>query len=268
VNIKLIALLSIALPLFPGCATREGQLMKRVNAANLHRLDVAYGTAEPEKDAQQGLADKHFDEQIKLAESDPTGKERNRVLEDLVLLLDLNYDHWEKLLYEKKAYADFAGALAVLGISSYGSVSTAATANQVLHAIAGGITGAQASFNENVLQRATMPALIQKMRALRAKRLTALKHGMYRLTQGDTIKVVIKGEEKEVHEKLVVPRKLSEYSMRQGLIDLAAYYNAGTFVAAIQDIHDQAAKEKQAADDKNAEVKPGAETKEATGAGT
>ena len=54
------------------------------------------------------------------------------------------------------------------------------------------------------------------------------------------------------------PTRLSKYSVEQGLIDLNAYYNAGTFVTALQDITAKAAEEKKAADKKIDETKPNA----------
>jgi hypothetical protein len=48
---------------------------------------------------------------------------------------------------------------------------------------------------------------------------------------------------------------LSNYSVDQGLVDLATYYQAGTFVSALQAIIDTAGKEKSESDKKVSDLK-------------
>jgi len=57
--------------------------------ANATRLAQKYGNV-----ASLNIA-------IEAAESDPTGKQPNIFLNDLILLIDMNYNQWEKLLYEE-----------------------------------------------------------------------------------------------------------------------------------------------------------------------
>jgi hypothetical protein len=52
------------------------------------------------------------------------------------------------------------------------------------------------------------------------------------------------------------PTPLSRYSVRQGLIDIAAYYNSGTFVSAVQGIIDKAAVEKTTSDNLSNSISP------------
>jgi hypothetical protein len=48
--------------------------------------------------------------------------------------------------------------------------------------------------------------------------------------------------------KSTTPVPLTKYSVNQGLVDVAAYYQAGTFVSALQAIVDTAGKEKSDSD--------------------
>jgi hypothetical protein len=156
---------------------------------------------------------------------------RNDLLNDLIRAIDLNYYHWEKLLYDKKSFSDFGVDTAVLGLGSAGTYGVAASTVKVLSAISGSLTGTRAAFDSNVLQKQAIPAVIAKMRALRAQGMKDLQNGMM-------IKV---GER-------YAPRPWQEYSITQGLNDLVAYYNAGTFVGAIAGIQADAGKQQKDAE--------------------
>jgi len=69
------------------------------------------------------------------------------------------------------------------------------------------------------------------MRAQRAAQLLVLQAGMYKT-------------------KSTTPTSIGDYSVNQGLVDLGAYYQAGTFVSALQAIIDTAGKEKTDSDKK------------------
>ena len=103
------------------------------------------------------------------------------------------------------------------------------------------ITGFKTSVDTDLLQKNAVPALVAKMRATRASQLLKLQAAMINKKGGN-----------------LGPTPLSAYSVEQGLIDLNAYYNAGTFVSALQDITATAAEEKKAADEKINQTKPNA----------
>ena len=94
--------------------------------------------------------------------------------------------------------------------------------------------------DSDLLQKNAVPALVAKMRAARATQLLKMQAAMIETDGG----------------KPVGPTPLSKYSVEQGLIDLNAYYNAGTFVSALQDITAKAAEDKKAADTKIDTLKP------------
>src|ERR1700740_2295540 len=79
------------------CRTEEGELLKDINKAELSALRTQYGDS-------QALATTIL--QVK-SSRDPV--QRNDLLNDLIRVIDLNYYHQEKLLYDKKAYTDFLG---------------------------------------------------------------------------------------------------------------------------------------------------------------
>src|SRR5207237_1317180 len=102
-------------------------------------------------------------------------------------------------------------------------------AKSILSFIAAGITSTKTSVNTDILQNQNLLAIIAKTRALRADKLIPLQKGMYKLSSTEA-------------------NPLSNYSVEQGLNDLVAYYEAGTFVAALQDIIDKAGAEKAQSD--------------------
>ena len=204
--------------LFPSCRTEEGGLMKALDKAEVKSLKDTYGN--PDQLAARI-------NEIK-ASKDPEA--RNDLLYDLIRAIDLNYYHWEKLLYDKKSFSDFGIDTIVLGLGSAGTYGVASSTSQVLSAISGSLTGTRAAFDSNVLQKNAIPAIIAKMRALRAERFKYLLGGMMKKVNG-----------------VYQPRPWSEYSLSFGLNDLVGYYNAGTFVGAIAGIQaDAGAQQKNA----------------------
>lgn len=85
-------------------------------------------------------------------------------------------------------------------------------------------SGDALKFNSHVLQSQNLLAIVSKMRAQRADKLIALQSGMYQNATG-------------TNPPAATP--LVRYSVDQRLIDLSAYYQAGTFVSALQDIVDK-----------------------------
>ena len=217
--------------LFVGCTVgRTSSLMKDLETANASRLATKYGNAVSLQNA------------IAYAEADSSGTARNVLLNDLILVVDLNYNQWEKLLYDKKAGFDLATDAAVLGLGRATALTGTTSIANVLGQITTGITGFKTAVDSDLLQKNAVPALVAKMRAARATQLLKMQAAMIR----------IKGNKPDC------PTPLVEYSTEQGLIDLNAYYGAGTFVTALQEITAKAGEEKKAADEKIYKTKPNA----------
>jgi hypothetical protein len=217
--------------LFVGCTVgKTSSLMKDLDNANATRLAANYGNSSS------------LSASIEAARQDKSGEQRNVLLNDLTLLVDLNYNHWEKLLYNKKAGFDLSSDAVLLGLGGATALTGTTEVANILGQITTGITGFKTSVDSDLLQKNAVPALVAKMRAARATQLLKMQAAMIDTNNG----------------KPTGPTRLSKYSVEQGLIDLNAYYNAGTFVSALQDITAKAAEEKKAADDKIDQTKPNA----------
>ena len=215
--------------LLAGCTVgTTSSLMKDLDNANASRLASKYG--------RPSL----LNDKIEAAGDDPTGRQRNIVLNDLILLVDLNYNHWEKLLYNKKAGFDLGTDAAVLGLGGATALTGMTSVANILGQITTGLTGFKTAVDSDLLQKNAVPALVAKMRAARATQFSKMQAAMTSET------------------KPIGPSPLSSYSVEQGLIDLNAYYAAGTFVSALQDITAKASEEKKDAEDKSDKLKPNA----------
>jgi len=224
------AVLLIAV-LFTSCTVGDtSSLMKDLETANAGRLRQKYGNADSLRAA------------IEAAERDSTGYKRNILLNDLILLIDVNYDHWEKLIYSKKAGFDLTSDAVLLGLGGATALTGTTSVANVLGQITTGVTGFKTSVDSDLLQKNTIPALVAKMRAARATQLTKIQAAMIELRD---------------HEP-IGPTPLSKYSVEQGLIDVNAYYAAGTFVTALQDITAKAGEEEKAAKEEQKKLKPNA----------
>jgi hypothetical protein len=151
---------------------------------------------------------------------------RNQILQELITIVDQNYEAFEARYYGSDASVNFAGDVVNLGLTGVSSVTGTAHLKSVLSAIATGTTGIKTSYQKNYFDQQTRAAVVQQMRALRASALTTLQD--------------------ENHMKA----GLTAYSLEQGLSDIDDYYNAGTIIGALQAIAQSAGdKQKQAQTD-------------------
>ena len=215
----------LAIGLLTGCtgiSYQGGDALKTIYSNHVGELKSKYSSP--------GSLDKA----ITYAEEEPSGTARNALLNDFIFLIDSNYTFYEKHLYDKKAYSDFAADVSSATLSTLSGIVTgggAQGAKSILSFVAGGITSTKASVDKDILQSQNLLAIEAKMRAQRAAQLLVLQAGMYK-------------------NKSTTPTSIDEYSVHQGLVDLAAYYQAGTFVSALQAIIDTAGKEKTDSDKK------------------
>jgi hypothetical protein len=206
--------------LMPGCTGitfQSGDALKSVYSARVAQLKTKYSSANLEGE---------------IVKARTSGAARNELLNDFIFLIDSNYTFWEKHLYHKKAYADFGADVMATSLSTLSGIVSGAGvqgAKSILSFVAGGITSTRASFTSDILQSQNLLAIVAKMREQRSVKRITLQEGMY-----------VKGGTR--------PRSVNVYSVDQGLIDLEAYYQAGTFVSALQEIIDKAAKDKADAD--------------------
>lgn len=163
----------------------------------------------------------NIDEAIQVASADVEAL--NDLLNDLILLVDINYYSIEKNLVGKKSWMDFSSSAAVIGLNSVASLYSVESVKNILIQVSGGIEGTHAAFNRDIMADQSMLAVINTMRKLRADRLLNLRTQM---AEG-----------------------IRAYPLRQGLTDIAAYYNAGTFTVALQEIVSSTGEAKENAED-------------------
>lgn len=153
-----------------------------------------------------------------------TKEKRNGIIEDLILLVDINYHQFESDFYVGRASFDTATDLAIISLGGAGALISSSNTKGLLAAISGGIGGARVSINKNFYQEQSANALISTMRASRKAKLT-----------------LIRGAES---------LNITDYSMSYALSDICDYYNAGTVVGAFQSIVSDAGNKEQTADSK------------------
>jgi len=207
---KMIALLLLlSLPIWSGCA--------------------GVGKGRPVRPSYQDIIAKTLTDKYSKPEAIPadqtkiTEKERNQILDDLIFLTDYNYHRFEAELYQGRAIFDTTTDLAILGLGAAGALVTHSATQAIISAISGGIGGARVSINKNFFHEQSTQALIAKMQSTRKTKLELMRKAM-------TLKV-------------------TDYSLSQGLSDLAEYYTAGTIVGALQSITADAGADTKKADE-------------------
>lgn len=150
-----------------------------------------------------------------------TKEERNVVIEDLIYLIDVNYQQFESELFFGRATFDTFTDLAILGLGAAGGLIEPAGTKAILAVVSGGIGGARASIDKNFFREQSANALISTMRASRKKKLNFIR-------DAQTLKI-------------------SDYPMSRALGDIIDYYNAGTIVGALGSIISEAGQKEQKA---------------------
>jgi hypothetical protein len=135
-----------------------------INKANAARLQQNYGD-------QSHLTAAIDDAAV-------SSKQRNILLNDFILIVDLNYYQWEKRLYDKKASFDLGTDAALLGLGGATALSGTTELANILGQISTGITGLKSSVDSDVLQKNGIPAIVAKMRAARATQLAKMQAAM------------------------------------------------------------------------------------------
>jgi hypothetical protein len=206
---RALPLISLSI-VFVGCAGTGG----RPKA-----LDEIYSSYEQNRVAHYKAEIANID----ISAAAASDAERNNVMNDLILIIDSNYYRIEKSLYGHKAWADFGGSAIGTGLSTAATLSGAKDAKTTLSALVTAIEATKTSFNKDILQGQTMIAITAQMRKLRAEKMLEIRKSM-------KVSIV-------------------DYPLSQGLNDLMNYYNAGTFIAALQSLSEDAAAAKKDAED-------------------
>lgn len=205
-----VALLFSGVWCLAGCSNLSGQPKA---------LDTIYDAYEQNRVAHY----KEVISRLDLSAAAASQSTRNEVMNDLILIVDQNYYRIEKSLYGHKAWADFGGSVLATGLGTAGTLSGANGVKTTLSALVTAIDSTKTSFNKDILQGQTMIAITAQMRKLRAEKMLEIRQSM--------------------------KESIGDYPLSQGINDLMNYYNAGTFIAALQSLTEDAAAGKKKAED-------------------
>lgn len=138
-----------------------------------------------------------------------------------IAAIDARYMDFRAKLSREMKGANFGFDLAVLGLTSAGSIAAERTAN-ILSAGAAGLTGSKAALSKEVYFEKTLPALIASMDARRLR-------------------------QKAIIVEKMRTKSTADYGIAEALVDLAAYQQAASLDGAIEQVTNQAATDKQEA---------------------
>ena len=146
---------------------------------------------------------------------------RNEFIGVRLTLMNIQYIKFIRRFAVDKAQLDTVADILVIGLDLAGTLVGAASTKAIIAAISGGTSASRTSINKKFFQQKTVPVLITAMNAERKKALIPILKG-----SGQTLEV---------------------YSFEQALSDLHIYYQAGTFLGALQAVQkDSGVKEGQA----------------------
>lgn len=158
-------------------------------------------------------------------------KERNRLLNEFVWLVDVSYANFEAGFYGARATGDVAADFLQLGLTGATTLTNGQRAKTILALVATTTAGGKASIDAHWYDQQSRSAIVAKMRASRLTQLAVIEQGMR--------------------------TQLKDYPLEQGLRDVQAYYEAGTVVGALQQISADAGTEQAAGKQKLTLVRQG-----------
>jgi hypothetical protein len=139
---------------------------------------------------------------------------RDLIVNSLVQAIDLQYDDFRQQLFRSSGGLNVTSDVAVLGLSAAGTLLSPAGTKAILAGISGVITGTKASIDKNLLFDKTVLLLLDRMDVLRSAKLLDIQKGLATDTW-------------------------EKYTLPTALVDIGAYYSAGTIPAAINNINAQ-----------------------------
>ena len=201
----------------------------------LSRMFTDYGYERPYKFENKNMAKhdftaehgakkyfrKDYDDFMFKSQTNEAKFERDAILGELMLLVNGAHGEFERDTRAIKTTADFISDLAVLGVTSAGTVAGGAATKAVLSAIAGGITGTKLAVNKDLLQE-------QAVEAIHAQMSASMNECRARIISNMT-------------------NSVARYPLELGLADISEYYYAGTFAHAIQSMVQEAKKKDEIA---------------------
>ncbi len=157
-------------------------------------------------------------------ESVTTEKERNEVLNELMLLSDHNYQAFKAEFYSGNASFQTTFDLIALGLSTAGAFASSGAA-PILSGASAAVQGAQGKFNARFYLEKTTETLVNAMDTVRANKKRLILESMANLS-------------------------LSQYPIEAGVRDVVEYNDAGSLVNALVKISAESGSQRTAAEKK------------------
>jgi len=154
----------------------------------------------------KSTAPKYFKDEYTNASAADKKAVRNRILFELVGVVDADYNNFEMSLRSDRAYKDTIAQIASLALSGVG-VTAGASAARTLAAVDTGLKGANSTIDAEVFRDKASEFLINTMRANRSDVLTKIYQGMH--------------------------KEDNVYPLEAGINDIVKYYHEGTVTSAL-----------------------------------
>lgn len=149
---------------------------------------------------------------------------RNQILYEYLWLVDNSYGNYENGFFSGQAFISTGADILNLALDTTGAVTGTAHLKSILAAASGAVTGLHASYQKNFFDQATRESIVQVMRAGRL-----------------TVRAEIEAGMANCNTAVVCAVSAPGYTLEQGLIDVAAYYDAGTVIGALLSISQSSA---------------------------
>ena len=154
---------------------------------------------------------------------------RNKIVNDLLFLINDYYSAYELSWYATATGHSFASDITTLGLDTAATAVGAAGVKTILTAISTGVGGQKIAVQRDFFQNQNIAIIIKNMRAARAEVLAKIRSK--------------------------TSKDVNTYPLEDALLDLQEYFAAGTVIGGIQYAQDTAALQKIIADEAAAQGK-------------
>jgi hypothetical protein len=184
----------------------------------------------------------------------PSKYYRDQCINDLMAMIDVQYDEYKKSFRQVTDNSNLAADLAVIGLGSAGALVPGKTTKAILSGTAAAVTGAKAAVDSDVFYNSSILVVINQMDADRQTENCLITQRMKNditstnpgpvptsLSTSTTTTVMAANSPKPTLKQTtttpaVAPTPPTTYSMYDASKDLVAYYQAGTFTHALQSL--------------------------------
>lgn len=100
--------------------------------------------------------------------------QRNKILSQMIWVVDRGYDSFELAFYSNKATTDIAADWLGIGLGGWGGLAASAGTKSIIAIVSSGVSGANASIDARWFNNQTREALVSQMRANRAAQMVII----------------------------------------------------------------------------------------------